>query len=830
MDQEFIDKGWVNLNALASSTGSINDLHLAYIYRNGLSPDGTTWSQNTFDNYIDELKSRDVTEDYEKYLIRNAARQTYNLSLSGGGDRNSFYGSLSYTDLKSQSIGNRDNRVTMNLRNVFDFSDRISFTTGVTTALRNRDMNALESFYGNSDRGGNVFMAGLAQPYDRLVDENGQYVQMYTNWSPWVSQAREAEIGADYSFNQLQEQKNRDQTSKRMDVRADFRLDVEVVKGLRLSSAFRYERNTNDMDDFESMDLPSWRNFVNDFYVNDVYQIPKGTNYAQTRGYSEGWVLRNTLDWDKTFADDHSIVLFAGTEYSRRFNESIFNRQFGYDKQSITYQPVDEFSLASGSIMDWNNNRLYDFRNYELFRVSNQDNRFVSAFSNLAYTFRGKYILNGSYRVDQANIFGSDPDFRYKPLWSVGLGWEASKEGMLETLSWLNYLKVRATYGLGGNTIGNASPYPSARTRNIGWGYYYNSLVLSQPGNPDLKWEETATINAGIDYAVFDNRISGSLDYYVKNSSDVYASRKLDPTVGFAYAFVNYADVQNRGVELVLNASIINNQNLQWTVSSNFNYNQNKVLAFDPSTATADGYANGNVIEEGKPSSILYSYDFAGLDNNGEVLLYDTEGNKKLWSESIEVDELREEGPEVAPHYGGLSSTVKYKGFDLTVNLKYQAGFVVRRSYNYASSGYGTYNNADYDFGNIRLHEVWADRWQEPGDELTTNVPKVFYNGMNPETGMSENQYNTSAMHRIWNLSNVTIFKGDFIRVQDIILGYSLPSSLLQRVNVRSMRFTAQVSNPFLWTANREGIDPMAPGREAYEYLPRFTFGFRTTL
>lgn len=829
LDQEFIDKGWVNFNTLVNVNESINDLHMAYVYRNGLSPDGTIWSQNTFDNYINELKSRDIANDWEKYMLRNAARQTYNLALSGGGDRNSFYGSLSYTDYKASSVGNENDRITLNIRNIFDFSDRISFTTGLTTALRNKSMNALESYYGQSDEGGNVSMAALSQPYDRLVDANGQYEQMYTRWNPWVSQDREALLGSQYTFNQLQEMENRDESATLMDVRADFRLDVEVIKGLKLSSAFRYERNTNDIDDFESMDLPSWRNFVNDYYVADEYQIPVGTNYAQTRGYSKGWVFRNTIDWEKTFAEDHSIVLFAGAEYSRRYTESIFNRQFGYSKQSVTYQPIDEANLANYGVSNWNNNRLYDYRSDNLFDVNNRDNRFVSVFGNMAYTFKEKYILNGSYRIDQANIFGSDPDFRYKPLWSVGLGWEASKEAFLENVDWLSYLKVRATYGLGGNSINSASPYPSARTRNIGWGYYYNSLVLSQPGNPGLKWEETATTDFGIDFAVFNNRLSGSLDYYKKKSTDVYAYRGLDPTVGFSYAPVNYADIENKGLELALNANIIQTQNFRWSVRANFNRNTNEVTKYDDAAISVDGYTGGTGIEEGKPSNMLYSYNFAGLNDNGEMLVYDTEGNTKLWSEAIEKEELVYEGSLTPTSYGGLSSTVKYKGFDLTVNLKYQAGFVVRSKYDYVSTGFGTGNNTDYDFSNKRIHEVWANRWMQPGDEATTSVPKVFYNGVNPTTGLVESRFNTGTMNRMWVQSTYATHKGDYIRVQDIILGYNVPVALLQKVHVKSMRFSVQVANPFLWTANDAGIDPSAPGAEAYLNLPRFTFGFRTT-
>mgnify|MGYP005811957055 FL=1 len=832
LDMEFIDKGWTNIASLPAQTGSINDLHLAYLYRSGLSPDGNVWSQNTFDKYVDMLRQRNINDQWEKYLLRAATRTTHNLSISGGGKRNSYFASLSYTNKKDQSIGDEDDRITMNLRNVFDFNDKISFTAGMTAVLRNQQRNSLESQFGTF--GGSIGLAELVQPYDQLIDENGQYIQKYASWNPWISQDREDITGAPYTFNFVEEQRNRDVSSTLMDIRADFQLNVEVLKDLDLSSSFRYERNTDDLDAFKSMNLPSWRNTVNDYYVFDsdlnryVNRIPEGAEYLQERSYSKGWVFKNTLNWDKTLGD-HDLTLFAGAEVSRRFSESLLNRKFGYDKQTTNFLPINEVDLTSYRITNWNGQAFTRYYDRLIFNIDNQDNRFVSGFSNLAYTYDDKYTLNGSFRIDQANIYGSNPDFRYKPLWSVGGAWNIHNEAFAEYYQWLDRLKLRATYGLGGNTINNASPFPTARNRNINWGNPYITLVLSQPGNPDLKWEETATTNLGLDFAFLNNRISGSFDYYFKKSTDVYTALRLDPTVGFASSNVNYADIDNKGVEFVLNADLIRTSDFNWSVRANFNVNKNELVTYNAtSSPSVDGFTSGgSAYEEGRPIRGIYGYNFAGLDENGEVLLYDGEGNTKSWRESVEFDELVYKGSGIPTNYGGLSTRLAYKGFDLTVNMNYQSGFYFKKSFNYASVGYGAGNNVDYDFSNIRLHEIWADRWMQPGDEAFTNVPKVFYNGLNPNTGEIENRFDTAAMHRIWNQSTNAIHKGDYIRVQDIILGYSLPANTLQSTFFKSLRFTAQVSNPFLFVANDLGLDPVAPDTEAFTNLTRYTFGIR---
>ncbi|MBD0832571.1 SusC/RagA family TonB-linked outer membrane protein [Aestuariibaculum sediminum] len=822
IEEEFLEKNWVDLNSLANGTSSINDFYLANIYRNGLAPDGNTWSQDTYDNYINELSSReDVTKQFEKYLLRNAFRETHNISLQGGGEKNTFYASLGYTNYKSHLIGDKDDRLSFNLRNTFDFTDKIKFTTGVTAVQRNEKNNGIS-----------VDAADQLQAYDQLIDENGQYVQKYVNWTPWLSREREAIVGSPHTFNLVEEQRNQDNSQQFLDVRADFRVDVELFNGLTVSPSFRYERGAGDIDNFRNMNLPSHRNFINDYFVNGNYQIPVGSDYEQRKEHYKGWTMRNTFNYDNSFGK-HDITLFGGIEYNRRFSENSLNRHFGYNKQATLYIAYDELGLFNRSLRDFQG--VPDYNLYQgIFQdVNNVDNRFVSWFGNLGYTFNDKYILNASYRVDQANIFGSDPDFRYKPLWSVGLGWNMVKEDFLASTDWLNRLTLRGTYGLSGNSLGAASPYASAFSRTNTYKYSYFFSRFSIPANPNLKWEETVTTNAAIDFALFNNRLSGTFEYYKKASSDVYSRRPLDPTVGFTDATVNYAEIDNEGLELQLNARVIDKEDFSWDIRANFNKNKNVVREFQGSTQTADYLSAGVGILAGAAVNNYYAYNYAGLDENGELLIYDQNGDSQHWSTEFVKEDLVYLGSKTPQHYGGLSTTFRYKGFDLTANLNYGADFYFRYRPNYASSGYGTYNSilntAQRNFGNLRLDKMWADRWREPGDEATTGVPRLFWNGVNPYTGLVESRFTGSSQDRKFSQSTFNTVKGDYIRVQDIILGYNCPSSLTDRTFFNSLRFTFQVTNPFLWVENDFGVDPTVYDREsrATSNLTRFTLGLR---
>ncbi|WP_224488094.1 SusC/RagA family TonB-linked outer membrane protein [Robertkochia flava] len=822
-DLEYIEKGWFDVATIPNTPLSINDLHLAEVYRSGASPDGNVWSQDTYDSYISALRKRqDVSDQFEDYLMRSAMRKIYNFSLSGGGENNTFFASMSYNDIEGQRIGESNDRLTFNLRDTYDFTDKIKFTAGMTGVVRQQENNGIA-----------LDMVRQLQAYDQLIDENGQYVQKYFAWNPWVSRQREAEIGSPMSYNVVEEQRNLDDTEQFIDLRADLRLDVDVFDGFTYSPSFRYERGAGNRDIFKSMSLPSHRNTINDFYVNGNYQIPTGSDYRQESEYYKGWTFRNNINYNKTFGD-HEVTVFGGIDYQRRFTENSYNRRFGYDKQSTTAADFDLLALLRRDIAYFNGERTREFYySGAFFDVNNRDNRFVSWYGNAGYSFKEKYLINGSYRVDQANIFGSDPDFRYKPTWSVGAGWELGKENFIQDIDWIDRLKLRGTYGLGGNSLGAASPYASAFSRTNTYEYSYFFSRLSIPANPQLKWEETKTTNLGIDYSFFNGGLSGSLDYYKRVSTDIYGRRSLDPTVGFTSATVNYVGIDNQGVELLINARVIDHEDFKWDLRANINYNENITTEFEPTTETADYLAGGFGVIEGASINNYFAYKFAGLNENGEATFYDKDGVAQHWSHDFDKDDLLYMGGKTPQHYGGISSTLTYKNLDLTVNLNYGAKFAFRHAPNYISSGLGNYNNNRYNYANLRLHELWAERWQQPGDEATTGVPRMYYNGVNPQTGLTESRFDGSAQDRKWGQSTFNTFKGDYLRVQDIILGYNLPQSALDRTFFKSLRFTAQVANPFLWVANDRGLDPTVGAfglEQATQNLTRIIFGLRANL
>ena len=810
MELETLDKGWTNWVSDLSKFSPFSLVEEAYAHKTGVSPDGVQWSESTFDSYINNLKGREAYKQWEDHLFRNALRQTYNLSISGGSKNNQIYASLVYNDNREAELGNDNDRINLNIRNKFIFNDKLSFLAAINTTIRKTEANGLE-----------YRETGYAKPYESLYNEYGQLEQYYTNYNRWKSREREVMDGAfPYTFNQLEEVRNKDVTTRDVDIRAQFGLNYKPIKGLEFETKFQYERGFSNKDDYRSMDLPSMRQKVMDYYKYDAdagemaYQIPVGIEYLYKRNHSTAWVWRNTVSYNKNWKK-HQLNLFGGTELKKSFKENFNDKKYGYNKQTTTFIPVENKTLMS-KLYKWDGNRLKDY--FE--SLDNSDDREVSFFSNASYTYDEKYSLTGSFRVDQKNLFGSDPKYRYKPLWSVGAGWQLGKEDFMDDIKWLSRLNLRMTYGITGNASNQYSPYATATNSVEAVGMrVYDFLELTSPANDKLTWEETRVFNMALDFAMLNSKIHGSIEFYNKNSHKLLGNRELDPTNGFASAVINYASMQNKGVELNLSARILNSEDLSWDVNANFSYNRNELTKIDEDMRSPFYLISYGALKKGVPFSNLYSYNYAGLSDTGDVMLHDKEGNKKYWREDVsDIDEIIYHGTSVAPYYGGVSTTLKYKGFDLSVNMAYKFGHKFRYEVDHASGlSYRVVN------------KVWANRWQKSGDELTTRVPRITYEGVNPNTGAYESKNDTYDASTYWINSQDFIQPAAYIKCKDIILGYNMPKKVLNGTPIKYLRMSVQVNNPFMWVENKYGVDPENASRNAWANLRGVIFGLKAT-
>ncbi len=805
LDLEFIKKGWVNFEASLGRHASFNLVEEAYIYKSGFSPDGEVWTQEQFDRYINELKQKNALKQYEDLLFRQALYTHNNLSLTGGTDVNIYRLSVGFNYNQFHADRTTNTRMLLSFNDQYHFNEMFIVELGVNSTFR--------KYYEN---GFNPNSVKYTDAYDELIDSNGNLIHYYDMHNKWISQEKENSYGFfEYWDNDLVTVQNNDKSSENFDLNAQARLILKPIEGLKIKSSFQFETGTEKYDEFRSMHMPDQRIKVNEYYDerNNVYQIPTGIEYKFENSSFYAYTFRNLLNYNREW-EKHKICFLGGLEIRKVYRENTRDKKYGYDKKLTVHTPVNEKDFINQQIYSWTGNALYDY----FYRTSNSDNREFSMFSNVSYEYLKKYSVTGSFRIDQKNLFGSDPSFRYKPLWSAGLGWNLLREDFMSNVLFIDRLRLRITYGITSNASNQYSPYAQASNYIYSFGSnLYNYLSLNTPANDNLKWEETSTFNLAGDFAFFNNRLYGSIEYYYKDGNDLLGSRVMDATNGFQSAMVNYVSMSNEGIEIAINGLIHKSKDFSWTAHLNFTYNKNRITKIDDQVQSPAWIIYFGKIEKGYSYDNIFSYNYAGLDSGGNILLYNTDGTTKPWHEGVSsVSELIFHGEKFAPYHGGFKTTFKYKALELSMSLVYKFGHKFRHNFGY---GY----NGQYS----RVDKIWADRWKEPGDELTTRIPKIAYVGINPYTGERESMFDNIDADVFWAYSQDNIFDAAHIRIKDITLEYTIPEKVLSRTFLRNVKFHAQIKNPFLWVANNLGVDPEAPNSMAWQNLKSLIFGFR---
>ncbi len=421
---------------------------------------------------------------------------------------------------------------------------------------------------------------------------------------------------------------------------------------------------------------------------------------------------------------------------------------------------------------------------------SNSDYAIASSFGSASFNYKGKYIVAGNIRRDGISRFA--PNNQYGVFPSGSVAWNISKEQFFSDLNDKNYItdvKVRASYG----SAGNAEIYvPGTTTINnyafrqtYGFGYNYNGQpggTFNTIGNVNLQWESSKQLDIGLDASFLKNRVSFTLDYYKKVIDHLIFSTPTSMTIGFSSINQNIGAMQNSGLEVTVNATPVQTKDFSWDVSFNFTHNKNKVTTLPPGQTQV---INGQFIL--KPGYDIYSFymrQWAGVDPANGNPLWFTDSSMKTTTTNYNNAARVITGKSASPkYYGGFSNTFTYKGFSLSGDFYYNFGNYVQETWNnyffdQVSPSYGKYS-------------INLSRWQKPGD--ITNVPKPIYNSGN----------NSSS------ISTRFLYKGDFIRLRNITIGYNAPASIIRTLHVASLNVYARGTN--IWTKTFDKNLPFDP-------------------
>ncbi|MNK15554.1 TonB-dependent Receptor Plug Domain protein [compost metagenome] len=745
-------------------------------------------------NQFEALRQYNNAGDYADLFLRTASTQTHNIDVSGGSENATYFITARYNNSALNKIKNGGNLFELSARTNLKLSKRLSVEL-------NTNFQEAKNF------GAPVPDINTLYPYERFSDANGNPLSTYngSKISVYYNDVIKGLGLLDNLYYPLQEinlvSDRRHTISNR--VIANFKYDMG--KGFRLSFGGVYETATTDARHLANENSAEVRQIINRYTdittANGmVLHVPKGDYLRQTNSKSEGYTIRTQLDYNKQINTDHAINLISGLEVRRQAESGNATANLGYSDQTLMQRPVNYTLIQSGSyvsIYGRNNPSLvYD----DLFKQAYVENRFLSGYFNAVYNYKGRYSVTGSARIDQSNLFGSDPKNRYKPSWSFGAGWNIDQEKFVQPQTWINSLKMRAALGFNGNIAKNVLPQVIASAKTNNFDYTLNSLGLLSPANSRLRWEQTFNFNLGLDYRIFKN-VSGNIDYYLKKSLDILASNEVDPTRGVTSATINESTIRNGGLEVSLNADWIKRRTFNWNTGFIFSKNTSKILKVYnvnvPVNPKSWNYAVGNRTSylEGYAVGSIFNYRYAGIDNTGKVLIYDKDGNTKNFDVDdqglADVDYV---GSSIPAYNIGLSNRVDIGDFYAFAMINYFGGF---------STKIPVLNPA----ANRPLKGA-SNFWRKPGDE---NISDVL-----PALNATHANYfaNTDRF----------IVDGTYFTLGDLTVAYSFRrANFVKKAKLSNFELRAQASNLYTFALNKHNYSVATKSFEKSYLTPTYT-------
>lgn len=737
---------------------------------------------------LNTLKNMDVRKDYTRYVYQNGVQQQYSLGFKGGTKNTTYFLGIGYDNNTASLRRNGYQRLTINTINSYhpvkdlELSYALNYSNNKT--LQNNNFS-----YGGFSVGGSNNKYKTLFPYGSLADLNGNPLSLVKDYSTSYIETAQSKGFLDWNYRPLEEINLADQFTKINSLISRFDAKYNVTHFLKISAQYQNEyqnisfRNNRDAKTYYARDLINKFTIINTNGIN-TYQVPKG-GILETGKYE---LLSNNgrlqLDFNKRIATIHQINALAGAEIRQTKTEGNLTKSYGYD---------DNFGVSSNALNYTTyvpvNPSGYSIIETPIGNVTGSLNRYISYFANASYVYDDRYILTISGRKDGANILGAKTNNKITPLWSAGVAWNINKESFYH-IKWLEYLKLRATYGYNGNLY-NGSAYTKGTYLNESFNNIPVIVSLTPP-NPNLRWEKVENINLGIDFSTTKNFISGSIEIYQKQGKDLLEPITSPPSTGFSSMVINAGRTTTKGIDLTLNNKILD-RNLKWKVINLFSFLNDKITGYDvkPSIAIVQRTGAGITGALEYPIYSIFSYRWVGLDpENGDPQGYLNGKISKDYvgiANNFNVDSLVFHGSAKPTVFGSLRNEFQYKGFALSFNISYSLGYYFRRpstSLNYQEILSGS---ANIDFN---------ERWQKPGDELTKTVPSIVY-----PSNTSRNTF--------YQYAEVLVERADHIRFNDIRVAYNLPQSVLKRTPFSSFEVYAYASNlGILWSANRFGIDP----------------------
>ncbi|WP_164111695.1 MULTISPECIES: SusC/RagA family TonB-linked outer membrane protein [Sphingobacterium] len=743
----------------------------------------------------DELSRRlalyegyDIRREMGTHIYRHARDQQYAVQFSGGTANYRYLFSTGYDRKDLSTVRDYNDRITLRSSNQFDISKALQVGVDFNFAKIRATFNK-GGINLNTGNGRGIY------PYLRLSDENGNPLQMVKDYQqPFADEATENGF-LNWIYAPLYDIGLHTELTHGRDIRIEPSINYRLFDGLEIQGKYFYQDFRSDRYELAEEDSYYTRDLINRYatvstagLVTKLDNIPLGSILDETYSGFVSHNLRGQFRLSRTIASDHQVDAILGAEQKMLSRNSSSLRTYGYNEDNgsskLLESPLKSYTLYPSGM----GAPIPSLRS-----LGSGEDRFRSYFSNVSYSY-GNYTISASCRIDQSNFFGVNANQKSVPLWSSGFKWRASNE-CFYNIQWLPELSLRATYGYNGNldrsltgvTILRFNPTPAPIS-----GLPYADI--NTLGNPDLRWERIAMLNLGLDFATKTGLLRGSVEYFKKNGKDMIGDAPMPPSSGVQNFRGNYAEISGQGLDIVvkLNKSFVNE--FRWHSAFQWSWATDKVKKYETSFAPALYFgASGNTFDkypiEGYPLYAVFSMPWAGLDpvnGNPRGYIEEVASDDYVALNTPALEDIHYHGPAKPVYFGNLFNELSYKGFYASFNIVYKLGYYFRR-------GSINYNSL---INNWSGHRDFAIRWEQPGDELRTDVPSMLYP-------------NNTNRDIFYQRASVLVEKGDHVRLQYINMGYEFRRRSESRIPFHSFRLYTQLDNlVILWKANKQGLDP----------------------
>lgn len=802
-------------------------------------------SEEQFQKEVGRLET--VNTDWFDLLTRNTMSHAHTISISGGSQEATYYASIGYT---------RDNDVIWDDNNE-RYTANLNLNTNLTHWMRaSLQMNGNVS----SRRYYQQELAPMQYAYKTTralpaFDEDGEYFYFQKRSSLNNFQF--------YKYNILNELDNSSYDQRGSNLSVTANLQFNLATWLNASAIFSYQTSSTTQEGYwgektnrvaelrgtEYGVLPEPYTEGEPLYPGGPVQpsggtslLPYGGELSYTQSGNNAYTVRLQADANYSFGESrqHNISGTIGFEMNSSRGRGYARTERGYykDRGMAFVKDIDpEKFPAYAAWVFQNPAKLTDSRNNNL-----------SGYISLSYSYYNYFTVNANARVDGSNAFGDQSNDKLLPIWSASANWNVSELAALRESEWLDFLRLKASFGYQGNMLSDQSPVMIISKEPLNSYFGENVASVTRYPNPKLKWETTTSYNLGAELGLFQRKVMVEAEYWWKHTEDAFMDKLVASMNGLptdSYK-VNQGDIDNHGYNVSLTFLPVQTKDWFWSVSTSFSKTFNKMKSKpEANQYELTDFLNGSALVEGEPVGTFYSYKFMGLSPvNGGPIFDDYADNPEVLRGLSKYDTylrlLTPSGRREPTMSGNVTTTLRWKNIRLTGNFTYSLGNKIRL--------FAMYNNAEsaMNVQNIlpenNISRDFLNRWRKPGDEKHTNIPAIISQG-DDCYGIYERHWSDKGTYSdiqqltpysVWNMYDYgdhRVVSGNYLKCSNLSLTYEFKDELLKKMHLSRLDLTLSATNLFTVSAKElKGQTPTQGGFATIQLSDRPTYTFGLTV